>query len=239
MTSSRPINVFCYADREDAGKYKIVRIPQDAEVSPSDLWISGQLGRAEGALHGQRHAFGNAQDAAFVWALATHVVDEPLPDGRGHKFTHLVVARSPYDARLLEYGVLKAYEGAPGLIRFGNTLYGKPDSERRAALEALAATVTALTGPSEPSGLRAIPPAPSAVAAASSTSPRVRGYALVTLLCCVSAMLGSGVATWLVNAHFPTPTPVPTPPDVFDNHADRQPADPSVLPRAQSRPTKR
>jgi hypothetical protein len=140
MHQAACLHVFCYAE-PGSGRYVYRRIGSTARPDDvTELWVLLRLGECEQALAARKdHAFGNGADAHHVWAFATHLADATLPDGRRQRFTHLVVTGAPFDARLLEYALLRRYESGVALGRFGNGVLGSTDPEIEGMLHRSAA----------------------------------------------------------------------------------------------------
>lgn len=141
------LQVFCFADLTADGRYVYRRVPSEGEhvVQPARLWMSHKMSVAEAAIRADRpHAFEHGSDDRFAWALATQLAGSRLPDGRPHSFTHLVVAPTTCDPRILSYALFKTYDGSATLETFGTDLCTTLEPERQERLERQASCTTAL-----------------------------------------------------------------------------------------------
>jgi hypothetical protein len=107
------------------------------------FWLAAALGLVEKEVSGRKsRAFGSRDAAARSHAFATCVMDQKAPDGRLFQFTHVVFSEGgQVDPRLLEYALLKAYDGGAGLLAFAEAYYAAPASTAQSALEEKAAEV--------------------------------------------------------------------------------------------------
>lgn len=210
MNSQEITSVFCYAEPENDSTYRYTRIPELPSASAArlkELWISEKLSNAERALSGgKRHALMRGVDSVASWALIVHVAEKPAPDGRAHIFTHLVACSSTVDALLLEYALLKSYDGCHNFARFGNKALTQVATHREECLRERAADVARLIEGERIADLKNEPniqssPVRSAQQAVSSEQTRLRSTAVIHspavffVLVLVGAAIGSAISS--------------------------------------------
>lgn len=184
------LQVFCFADLTADGRYVYRRVPSEDEhvVQPARLWVSHKMSVAEAAIRADRpRAFEQGSDDRFAWALATQLAGSRLPDGRPHSFTHLVVAPTTCDPRILSYALFKTYEATSRLEAFGTGLGTMAEPDRQEMLARQASSTAAFAATRGTTGSESI---------ADTAGPELSWFVCVVLICV--CLVGGGVGGALV-----------------------------------------